>query len=68
MKRGGLPNKRICEKKQTNNSNEKAETVDFHFSNYKLGKHSGLVVEPRTRTESSGVRYLPPPCSEKKIF
>ena len=34
MKRGGLLNKHICEKK-SNISNETAETVNFHFSHCK---------------------------------
>ena len=34
MKRGGLLNKHICEKK-SNISNETAETVNIHFSHYK---------------------------------
>ena len=35
IKRGGLLNKHICEKKLSNISNETAEAVNFHFSNYK---------------------------------
>ena len=34
MQHGGLLNKHICEKK-SNISSEKAETVNFQFSNYK---------------------------------
>ena len=34
MKRGGLLNKHICEKK-SNMSNETTETVNFRFSHYK---------------------------------
>ena len=33
MKRGGLLNKHFC-KKNPNISNESAEIVNFHFSNY----------------------------------
>ena len=35
MKRGGLLNIHICEKKNSNISNETAEIVNFHFSHYK---------------------------------
>ena len=35
MKHGGLPNKHICEK-NSNISNETAETVNFNFSHYKF--------------------------------
>ena len=35
MKRGGLLNKHICAKKHPNITNQTAENVNFHFSNYK---------------------------------
>ena len=35
MQHGGLLNKHICEKKNSNISSETAETVNFHFSHYK---------------------------------
>ena len=52
MKRGGLLNQHICEK-NSNISNETAETVNFHFSHY---KSMGTISCHRNQSYATGIK------------